>query len=394
MWKVVRVFVGGSHHWPIIIDLPNVASKPVPFVQKRKLNSALARIHCNEGVDGICEAINKEIKGATIDLNSVKGSLKAWWNESLKKQFRLLSACRKKARLTNNVRDFEELLNMEEEWKAAVKKAKADCYRARISELNEYPNTTDAWRFVNSVKGTRKSVPFWPSDEQAQYLDLLKNQCAVRTVEVGRDCQVSDNGCMDDSGLEFSVEVFDSVLRKKKKSAGGLDGVTFGMLKGLPVDTKEALVHDFERHFLENRVREEWRKIKIVPIPKHGKDLNDIQNFRPISLLSVFVKSINMIIKEELMEWAEKNNVFPDGCFAYRKGKSATMCLNEFIYWSSKFKKCRKKVFVCVLDISDAYNCVSIDKLDYRLLITSTASSTVIARTTAIPAVFPLGKCT
>ncbi|XP_036335384.1 uncharacterized protein LOC118745816 [Rhagoletis pomonella] len=28
-----------------------------------------------------------------------------------------------------------------------------------------------------------------------------------------------------------------------------------------------------------------------------------------------------------------------------------------------------------------------------RLLITNTASSTVIARTTAIPAVFPLGKC-
>lgn len=67
------------------------------------------------------------------------------------------------------------------------------------------------------------------------------------------------------------------------------------MLRQLSNGCKEMLLADLVFHFNNNIVKDEWRVIKIVPIPKPNRNLNDIKNFRPISLLSVIVKTSNMI---------------------------------------------------------------------------------------------------
>lgn len=46
--------------------------------------------------------------------------------------------------------------------------------------------------------------------------------------------------------------------------------------------------------------------------------------------------------------------------FAYRKGKSATMCLNEFLFHLTNLKMEKQTIFICVLDIKDAYNGVDL----------------------------------
>lgn len=57
------------------------------------------------------------------------------------------------------------------------------------------------------------------------------------------------------------------------------------MIKLLPLNCPKNLLIELERYFNNNIVKDVFKIIKIVPIRKPNRDLNDIRNFRPISLL-------------------------------------------------------------------------------------------------------------
>lgn len=96
------------------------------------------------------------------------------------------------------------------------------------------------------------------------------------------------------------------------------------------------------------------------------KDSPDTE--RPISLISVVVKCLNMLVKDALVEKVETLKIIPPKSFAYRRQRSATMCLNEALHLIANKKQNKEKVFLCLLDFSDAYNCVDLDIL-YQLLL-------------------------
>lgn len=103
------------------------------------------------------------------------------------------------------------------------------------------------------------------------------------------------------------------LIGKKKSSAGGEDKITYKMLKALPEETFNTFTGFLQQIFDRNQIQDSWRRIKIVPIPKGGGSLEDIENFRPISLISVMVKSINMVVKELLTDFLESNQLIPLG---------------------------------------------------------------------------------
>lgn len=100
----------------------------------------------------------------------------------------------------------------------------------------------------------------------------------------------------------FSFEEFLNVIRGKvKPSAGGDDRITYDMIRALSDISKNTLLSTLNDSFLRCIIKESWRTIKIVPIPKRNRDLNQFENFRPISLISVMMKLINLMIKERMV---------------------------------------------------------------------------------------------
>ncbi|KAI8123981.1 RNA-directed DNA polymerase from mobile element jockey [Lucilia cuprina] len=120
---------------------------------------------------------------------------------------------------------------------------------------------------------------------------------------------------------------------KTKPSAGGEDKVTYEMIRALSPLGQRSLLTALSDAFLEHNIKDSWRIIKIVPIPKKGKDLSDYRNFRPIS-----------------------------------KHKSASICLNEILLCIATLKKNGFKVILLALDINNAYNCVDNNLLNRMLL--------------------------
>lgn len=124
------------------------------------------------------------------------------------------------------------------------------------------------------------------------------------------------------------------------------------MLKSLPGVSKRTILTAINEAILGNYIRDSWRIIKIIPIPKPNKDLNIIENFRPISLISVLLKCVNLMIKSEVSAHLDRVGIFPARSFAYRRGSSTATCINEFLHRVALLKANDFKVLVLSLDIS------------------------------------------
>lgn len=209
----------------------------------------------------------------------------------------------------------------------------------------------------------RKSASKWICGNNVAYLDFLRNQ-VPNPAPIFETNKIPDNN----SDLVFSFDDFcDAIRSKSNKVAGGNDKITYWMIKALSLESQNKLLEAMNDVFKKNYIREDWRIIRVVPIPKSNKDLSDYKNFRPISLISVFMKIINLMIKKRINEFLEEKNALPANSFAYRKNKSAPMCINQLLHEIAILKESKQNIILFNVDISDAYNHVSLTVLNELL---------------------------
>ena len=67
---------------------------------------------------------------------------------------------------------------------------------------------------------------------------------------------------------------------------------------------------------------------KVIPIHK-GDSADDLNNYRPISLLSIFDKIIEKLMYKRLYNFLEKHNILFQNQFGFRKNNSTTFALLE-----------------------------------------------------------------
>ena len=95
-----------------------------------------------------------------------------------------------------------------------------------------------------------------------------------------------------------------------------------------------ALTHIFNLSMSEGIFPSQMKKVKLVPIYKKGSKL-DVQNYRPISLLPVFSKTLERLIYNRLNGFLKKYSVLYGKQFGFRNKHStshATAYLSSKIY--------------------------------------------------------------
>ena len=99
-----------------------------------------------------------------------------------------------------------------------------------------------------------------------------------------------------------------------------------------------------------------WGEAILCPLYKGGS-LNDLNNYRGISLTSVLSKIFTKILNNRLIIWAEKSGLFFENQAGYRKGYSTIdqiFCLNSIIqkYLSKK----GGRLYAIFVDFSKAFD--------------------------------------
>lgn len=105
---------------------------------------------------------------------------------------------------------------------------------------------------------------------------------------------------------------------------------------------------------------------KVVPIPKNGS-MEDINNFRPISVLPIISKIFETLIKNRIVNFFESNNLFDKNQHGYRERKSTISAIVNAV--EKILDAIDNNLIPCAtfLDLSKAFDCVCHDYLIKKL---------------------------
>lgn len=98
----------------------------------------------------------------------------------------------------------------------------------------------------------------------------------------------------------------------------GIDNISYSMLKHLPSNLFLNLISNFNKIIHGDPVPVEWKCHLVVPIPKVGKNLEIVTNFRPIAMSSCIGKLFENIIKNRL-EWHLEHHLYQIICMDFIK---------------------------------------------------------------------------
>ena len=143
----------------------------------------------------------------------------------------------------------------------------------------------------------------------------------------------------------------------KNEKSPGSDGILNEMLKPTASEITPFLTALFQFLFNENIFPSQWTKSVIVPIHKKG-DVNVCNNFRPISLTSLFSKLYTKILNKRLSTFVERNNILPIEQAGFREIFSTIdhiFTLHSMIY---KQFSMNRKLYVAFIDYSKCFDTV------------------------------------
>lgn len=167
------------------------------------------------------------------------------------------------------------------------------------------------------------------------------------------------------------VELEAALSRIKKKTAPGVDGVTYEMIINLPVSAKRVLLKFYNFCLTNSYPMKDWKVIKILYLKKNlNIPLEELtaDDIRPLALISCFAKVINMMLNARLETLVEKLQILPTHAHGFRKQHGTQNNLTE-LQMAIVDEKIKGNSTQCIfLDISGAYNRVNLQKLKSIML--------------------------
>lgn len=239
-----------SNHWPIIINVDGISGHEVKekiFLFDKFYNS-LNSISIGDNLDEFLSKLKSMKNDYTIKVRpNNKYVPKPWWNSELSRLFRIRNAARKKYYVTHSFEDCENLIRAEDDLKKYIRKRKIEHFKQLVDELSYTKDIKRFWYIINRLKkyGQEKLIRnSWEESDNRKFLELIGN---------------------------FDIVAFESSSSEHESDN----------------DIQTPPVLDFNKF---------WRKIRICPVPKRGRDISFIVNHRPICLLSVLLKSLEYLI--------------------------------------------------------------------------------------------------
>jgi len=202
-----------------------------------------------------------------------------------------------------------------------IKRAK-NCYWENYCEkLNKNSNLTNVWKTIKNVNGNNQStnnvglLKSLNAPDMESLCDIFRNHFqqmssdnnldtkfkSQQSLMVGNKLQTfvktSDlpNTLQEDIinlNKPFSITELDLALRYcNKKSACGPDGIPFIFLVKLDPFGRDILLTLINKSWKDGTLPKAWKCSFVKPILKHKKNKNDINSYRPISLISNISKT-------------------------------------------------------------------------------------------------------
>ncbi|XP_039297957.1 F-BAR domain only protein 2 [Nilaparvata lugens] len=147
-------------------------------------------------------------------------------------------------------------------------------------------------------------------------------------------------------------DILRTVLELRGMTAPGHDGISTKIFKQHIKLFVKPLKYIYNMSISQGIFPDTFKIAKHFPLFKNG-DKSEKSNYRPISLLSVFSKVLEKIVKHQLSDYIETNNILTSKQFGFRKKNSdALFSLTQEIDQASSYLPLSKKVNSDLVDLN------------------------------------------
>ena len=110
-------------------------------------------------------------------------------------------------------------------------------------------------------------------------------------------------------------------MKSKSSTSCGPDGVSPLFLKML-TELSEPLCNLFSMSVQQGCVPKVWQIAKVIPIFKGKGSMLEVKNYRPISLINVYCKALERLVRNKIMSYLESENLLSTCQSSFRSGLS------------------------------------------------------------------------
>ena len=154
-------------------------------------------------------------------------------------------------------------------------------------------------------------------------------------------------------------------LKNKKTSA--FDSISNEMIKCSLNHLGDIILHLFNRILNTGDFPKQWSEGYISPIFKSG-DQNNPSNYRGITVSSCLGKFFTKILNTRLLKYLVDNKIIPNNQIGFVPGNRTADHILLLKTLIDSYKKVKKKLFICFIDFSKAFDTVFRPGLIYKLM--------------------------
>ena len=163
-------------------------------------------------------------------------------------------------------------------------------------------------------------------------------------------------------------EVYKALKTLKPKKGLDCHGIPPILLKHLRLQLVQPITALINKCLLTSNWVPDLKISKVIPIPKHNHASN-MEDYRPISLISSISKVFERIVYNKIEHHLLLNNVLGMNQFGFRRGHSTSHAITKVVSEISVNRTKGNKVGLTLLDLSKAF-----DTIDHSILLQKNGS--------------------
>lgn len=287
-----------------------------------------------------------------------------WWNSKLRK---LREKTRKLFNRAKKTQEWEVYRKALTNYNKEIRKAKRASWRKLCEEIEHLPQCARLHKILSKTSSAEIGLLKTPNGtyttNEIETLELLAATHFPGSLrEPGSVCSGSGRRTRNEDWRMAARIIRPGVVKWavstfKSFKSGGEDGIIPILLQNGVDILYPHLVNIFRASYALGYIPERWTTVKVLFIPKAGKkDYSMPKSFRPISLTSFLLKTMEKVIDRYIRD--EALNLMPihHTQHAYRRGKSTETALVSLVDRIEKALEDKEIALCAFLDVEGAFD--------------------------------------